>query len=104
MATPKPQIRNLFATPVCIHFLPIANEANAELRPLILEKVNSNGGVVRGQGWRSFPDFECWGGPHPDTLMRVGRELAARVTPPRAGGRSTPHWEGTRRPAGRPAG
>src|SRR5258708_752594 len=95
MATPNPQIRNLFATPVCIHFLPIANEANAELRPLILEKVNSNGGVVRGQGWRSSPDFESWGGPHRDTLMRGVREVADSVTATRAGGRITLDWKVT---------
>src|SRR5258708_35250118 len=104
MATPNPQIRNLFATPVCIHFLPIANEANAELRPLILEKVNSNGGVVRGQGWRSSPHFESWGGPHRDTLMRVVRELADSGTATRAGGRITPDWEGNKRAPVRPHG
>jgi len=61
MPTPKPQIRSLFATPICIHFLPVANEANTELRPLILDKLSSNGSILRGQGWRSAADFESWG-------------------------------------------
>ena len=37
MATTKPQVRSLFATPLCVHFLPIAPEMNAELRPMIAE-------------------------------------------------------------------
>ena len=41
MAATKPQIRSMFATPVCLHFLPVAQEANAELRPLILEKAQA---------------------------------------------------------------
>ena len=34
MATPKPQIKSTFATPSCIHFLPVANEVNVDLRAL----------------------------------------------------------------------
>ena len=53
MATPKPQIRSLFPTPVCVHFLPMAQEVNAELRPLVLQKMAEDGAqIVRSQGWR----------------------------------------------------
>ena len=93
MATPKPQIRSLFATPVCIHFLPIANEANAELRPLIMERMQGNGAVARGQGWHSAADFDSWGGPHAETLARVIRELADSLTATRAGGRVSLDWK-----------
>ncbi len=39
MSTNKPQVRSLFATPLCVHFVPIANDMNTELRPLILAKI-----------------------------------------------------------------
>ncbi|HEX3809744.1 MAG TPA: hypothetical protein VHW02_08570 [Rhizomicrobium sp.] len=94
MATPKPQIRSLFATPVCVHFLPVAQEANAELRPLVLEKMQMNGnGPSRGQGWRSQNDLEDWGGAQAKTLFRVVRELADGATATRAGGRVTLDWK-----------
>ena len=93
MATSKPQIRSLFATPVTIHFLPIAAEVNAELKPLILEKTQSNGTSARGQGWCSAPDFASWGGNHAETLFRVVRDLANGLTSTRTGGRLTLEWE-----------
>jgi Putative 2OG-Fe(II) oxygenase len=91
MATTKPQTRSLFATPVCVHFLPIAAEANAELKPLVLEKAQGATGA-RGQGWRSAPDFESWGGGHANTLFRVVRDLANSLTSTRSGGRLTLEW------------
>lgn len=93
MATPKPQIRNMFATPVCVHFLPIAQEANADLRPLIIEKSTQNGSAARGHGWRSAPDFESWGGDMAQTLFRVVRELADSLTSTRAGARVSLDWK-----------
>lgn len=94
MATPKPQIRSMFATPVCVHFMPVAQEVNAELRPLILEKMAANGITnSHGQGWHSQPDFESWGGGAAQTLFRVLRELADSVTATRAGGRVTIEWK-----------
>ncbi len=91
MPTPKPQIRSLFATPVCVHFLPVAAEVNADLRPVILEKAQGAPGG-RGQGWRSAPDFESWGGGHAQTLLRVVRDLANSLTSTRAGARVTLDW------------
>ena len=38
MAASKPQIRSLFATPVAVHFLPVAQDVNQALRPLIVER------------------------------------------------------------------
>jgi Putative 2OG-Fe(II) oxygenase len=93
MATPKPQIRSMFPTPVCVHFLPVAQEVNAELRPLILEKMNNTGTQdAHGRGWRSSPDFESWGGAAAQTLFRVLRELADSVTATRGGGRVNLDW------------
>lgn len=93
MATPKPQIRSLFPTPVCVHFLPVAQEVNAELRPLVLAKMQADGdAIVPGQGWRSAPDFEAWGGGHAQTLFRVARELADSVTATRSGARVQIDW------------
>ena len=96
MATQKPQIRSMFPTPVCVHFLPIAQELNAELRPLILEKMAANGTTdTRGQGWRSQADFESWGGASAQTMFRVLRELADGVTATRGGARVTLEWRFT---------
>jgi hypothetical protein len=92
MATPKPQIRSLFATPVAVHFLPIAVEVNAQLRPLILDKAQNNGVGARGQGWRSAPDFASWGGSHAETLFRVIGDLANSLTATRTGARLTLEW------------
>jgi hypothetical protein len=97
MAATKPQIRSMFATPVCLHFLPVAQEANAELRPLILEKAQANGAVNgaanRGEGWRSTPDFDSWGGGQAQTLFRVLNDLADSLTATRAGGRVVLGWK-----------
>lgn len=93
MAATKPQIRSMFATPVCVHFHPVAQEANAELRLLILEKAQSNGNNNRGEGWRSSADFDSWGGDQAQTLFRVLRDLADSLTTTRAGGRLTLAWK-----------
>jgi hypothetical protein len=93
MATPKPQIRSLFATPLAVHFLPIAAEVNAQLKPLILERMQGNGTGARGQGWRSAPDFASWGGGHAETLFRVARDLANSLTSTRSGARLTLEWD-----------
>ncbi|HEY0282349.1 MAG TPA: putative 2OG-Fe(II) oxygenase [Rhizomicrobium sp.] len=93
MVATKPQIRSMFATPVCVHFHPVAQEANAELRPLILEKAQNNGNNNRGEGWRSPADFESWGGDQARTLFRVLRDLADSLTATRAGGRVTLDWK-----------
>jgi hypothetical protein len=91
MATPKPQIRSAFATPICVHFLPVATEVNAELRPLIIERMQASG-TPEGIGWRSEPDFESWGGLGAQTLFRMLRELADSMTATRAGGRVSFPW------------
>ncbi|MBV8978977.1 MAG: hypothetical protein JO261_03975 [Alphaproteobacteria bacterium] len=90
MPTPKPQTRNLFTTPVSVHFLPVAAEVNGDLRPLVLEKAQANGS--RGQGLRSANDFESWGGAHAQTLFRVVRDLANAHTSTRSGARVTLDW------------
>ena len=95
MATPKPQVKGTFATPSCIHFLPVANEVNAELRAAVMEKFNAAAGTngSHGQGWRSANDFESWGGGGAQTLFRVARELADSITATRSGGRVTLDWK-----------
>jgi Putative 2OG-Fe(II) oxygenase len=98
MVAPKPQIRTMFATPVCVHFLPVAQEFNLELRPVILDKqrVELAGTTASGSnshGWRSAPDFESWGGPQVQTLFRVLRDLADSLTATRNGSRVTLDWK-----------
>jgi len=90
MAAGKPQIRSLFATPVSIHYLPVAQDVNAELRPLIVERAAPG---ARGQGWRSEPDFAQWSGDAAQTLFRVARDLADGLTATRTGGRVVLDWK-----------
>ncbi len=54
MAVSKPQIHSYFPTPVCVHYLPVATDANAELKPLILEKA-WDGATTKGS--ISAPDI-----------------------------------------------
>jgi hypothetical protein len=91
MATSKPQVKNTFATPVCTHFLPVANDVNVDLRVLATQRfaAAANG----GHGWRSDNDFESWGGNGAQTLFRVLRELADSLTSTRSGGRVTLDWK-----------
>jgi hypothetical protein len=89
MAASKPQIRSLFATPVSIHFLPVAQDVNATLRPLILERAGEG---IGGQGWRSDNDI-AWCGETLQTIYRVVRDLADGATTTRTGGRVTLDWK-----------
>jgi len=92
MAT-KPQVRSAFATPMCIHFLPVAAEVNAELKPLVVERMAAGDPPTeRELGWRSHTDFEVWGGTPAQTLFRVFKELANSMTATRAGGRVDLAW------------
>ncbi len=89
MAASKPQIRSLFATPLAVHFLPVAQDVNAALRPLIAERA---GAGQRGQGWRSDPDLSSWAGDGAQTLFRVVRDLADSLTATRTGARVNLDW------------
>jgi hypothetical protein len=92
MATPKPQVKSTFATPSCIHFLPVANEVNVDLRALITQRFTA-AASAREEGWRSDNDLASWGGNAGQTLFRVLRELADSMTATRAGGRITLDWQ-----------
>jgi Putative 2OG-Fe(II) oxygenase len=89
----KPQVQSIFVTPVCTHFLAVAQEANAGWKPLILERMQAKESKPKhGLGWRSTLDFESWGGLHAQTLFRVLRELANNLTATRGGGRVELDW------------
>ena len=90
MAASKPQIRSLFATPIAIHYLPVAQDVNSLLRPLILEKAQAG---LRGQGWNSGPGFEAWGETAAQTVFRVARDLADGMTSTRTGARVALDWK-----------
>ena len=92
MVASKPQIRSMFVTPVCVHFHPVAQEANAELRPLILERAEAGGSTDRDSGWHSAADFESWSGVQGQTLFRMLRDLADSLTVARSGARAPIEW------------
>lgn len=92
MVASKPQIRSLFSTPVCIHFHPLAQEANAELRPLILERAAKPDGQATGQA-PGLTDFEQWGGVQGQTLFRMLHDLADNMTAARSGARVALNWQ-----------
>jgi hypothetical protein len=94
MSTAKPQVRSTFATPVCLHYLPVASDVNAELKKVVLDKMAANGTMSpRGQGWRSQSDFESWGDGGAQTVFRMLRELADSLTATRAAGRVALDWK-----------
>mgnify|MGYP001553457901 CR=1 FL=1 len=93
MATPKPQIKSTFATPLCTHFLPVANEVNVDLRALATQRFAVTASGAQEQGWRSETDFESWGGNAAQTLFRMVRELADAMTATRSGGRVSLDWK-----------
>jgi hypothetical protein len=97
MTASKPQIRSLFATPLCVHFVPIAHDVNTELRPLILAKVQNEGGSGHGQGIYIKDDLRVWGNHHADTLFTVVSDLADALTASRAGARVKTDWKITAR-------
>jgi hypothetical protein len=90
MAAIKPQIRSLFATPLCVHFLPVATETNATLRPMLLERTRE--AVSDGQGAYAKDDFRHWGNHHAETLLSVVTDIADGLTASRSGGRVKADW------------
>lgn len=82
----------MFATPVCVHYHPVAQEANAELRPLIAVQTENKGQQNALRGWRSDDDFESWSGVQGQTLFRMLRDLADGMTAARSGGRVALDW------------
>lgn len=94
MSAGKPQIKSLFATPVAIHYLPVAHDVNLALRPLIVERAGQLAQDKRanGQGWRSQAGIEAWAGEPLQTLFRVARDLADGLTTTRSGGRVHLDW------------
>jgi hypothetical protein len=98
MTASKPQVRSLFATPLCVHFVPIAHDVNLELRPLILAKAQGAEETVRrGQGTYVTEDFRNWGNHHANTLFTVVGDLADSLTATRAGARVKTEWRITSR-------
>jgi hypothetical protein len=92
MSTSKPQVRSLFATPLCVHFVPIANDVNTGLRPLIMTKIE-NETRGRGQGTYIREDFKEWGNHHSTTLSSVVSDLADSLTASRSGARVKTEWK-----------
>jgi hypothetical protein len=93
MATSKPQIKSTFGTPSCIHFLPVANDVNMDLRALAVQRFAAAAAIGTGQGWRSDNELESWGGNAAQTLFRVVRETADSLTATRSGGRISLDWK-----------
>jgi hypothetical protein len=90
MPPTKPQIHSLFATPLCVHFVPVAVEMNTELKPLLLARTKD--AVSHGQGAYAGEDFRAWGNHHAQTLLAVVTDLADTLTASRSGGRVKTDW------------
>jgi len=97
MPPTKPQIHSLFATPLCVHFVPVAVEMNAEIKPLILARTKDV--PTRGQGAYVKEDFRHWGNHHAETLLAVVTDLADSMTASRSGARVKTDWKITSRAA-----
>lgn len=83
----KAEVRSYFATPVIIATLPDAEQVNAELKRVILERARKDEGVQHSNlgGWQSSWNFETWGGPTAKQILDAARGLATRLTSDRAG-------------------
>lgn len=92
MSASKPQVRSLFATPLCTHFIPIAHDVNSDLRPLVITRVE-NESPSRGQGRYIREDFREWGNHHAQTLATVVSDLADSLTATRGGQRVKTEWK-----------
>ena len=102
MSPTKPQIHSLFATPLCLHYLPVALEMNAALRPLVLEKTAN--AHATAQGAQAAEDFRLWGNGPAETLFTVVTDLADGMTASRSGGRVKTDWKITARAIARSRG
>ena len=91
MPPTKPQIHSLFATPLCVHYLPVALEMNAALKPLITAK--TEGVRATAQGTTVPEDFRAFGNHHAETLFTVITDLADGMTASRTGGRVKTEWK-----------
>ena len=91
MPPTKPQIHSLFATPLCVHFLPVAVEMNAALKPMIAAKLD--GAKSKDQGAYAAEDFRSWGNHHAETLFTVVTDIADSMTASRTGGRVKTDWK-----------
>ncbi len=95
MPPTKPQIHSLFPTPLCVHYLPVALEMNAALKPLVLEKTAN--ARASAQGAQAAEDLRLWGGNQAETLFTVVTDLADSMTASRTGGRIKTDWKITAR-------
>jgi Putative 2OG-Fe(II) oxygenase len=93
MTSSKPQVKSLFATPMCMHFVPIAHDVNTGLRPLILARTQDEAAAGRGQGTYVREEFSEWGNHHANSLFMVVSDLADSLTASRGGGRVKTEWK-----------
>jgi uncharacterized protein (TIGR02466 family) len=88
-------IRGMFATPVAAMEAPDANARNAELREIILKQRAEKPSVQASNagGWHSDREIESWGGPRAREILKLGLELANRMTADREGKLVRPEWK-----------
>ena len=92
---PKVEVRNLFPTPLVTTGLPEAQEINAWLKPLILERERSHASTQHSNlgGWQSTWDFQEWGGPALARVLDTAKMLADSLTVDRQGQQAQVAWQ-----------
>lgn len=91
---PGIEVRSYFPTPVVVAQVPLAEDGNARLRDLILQREKDHPGVTHSNlmGWQSADDFTQWGGPEGEKVLGFAKVLADRLAGDRAGNRVAVDW------------
>ena len=91
----KADILKLFSTPLVMAELPEAEEVNAALSQIILDRAAGDPGTQHSNlgGWQSSWDMESWGGPSLKRVLRAARSLANSVTVTRDGEPASVKWK-----------
>lgn len=80
-------VRGLFATPVAAVEVPRAEEINAALQDIILQKREADPGVQASNagGWHSDRDILDWGAPWAGRIIDLAKGVAGQLTADRQG-------------------
>ena len=87
-------VRGLFATPVAAVEVPRADEVNAALESLILQRREERPSVQASNagGWHSDRDILEWGAPWAGRIIELAKGMAGQMTADRAGQLVQPDW------------
>jgi len=92
---PRVAARDLFAVPVVVCQWPEAEQLNAQLREIVMERFKSTPGVVvsNRNGWHSETDLHKWPEPCIAELLEMMQTAASKMVAHIAPGTNTTNWQ-----------